>query len=72
MDSPRSSSGSPHRRNNMQNYSLDDSAEDPILSNGQQRAAGLGAIRRHETSPVLRTRLYRACHQASVRTIPST
>ncbi|KAL0050168.1 hypothetical protein WJX82_005668 [Trebouxia sp. C0006] len=37
MDSPRSSSGSPHRRNNMQNYSLDDSAEDPILSNGQQR-----------------------------------
>ncbi|KAL0042440.1 hypothetical protein WJX77_012491 [Trebouxia sp. C0004] len=68
MDSPRSSSGSPHRRNNMQNYSLDDSAEDPILSS----AAGLGAIRRHETCPVLRTRLYRACQQASVRKMPST
>lgn len=37
MDSPRSSPGSPHRRNNMQNYSLDDSPDDPTLSDVQQR-----------------------------------
>ena len=37
MESPRTGSASPHRRNNMQNYSLDDSPHDPILSDVQQR-----------------------------------
>ena len=37
MDSPRSGAKSPHRRNNMQNYSLDDAGDDHLLQNGQQR-----------------------------------
>lgn len=37
MESPRTRSASPHRRSNMQNYSLDDSPHNPILSDVQQR-----------------------------------
>ena len=37
MESPRTRSASPHRRSNMQNYSLDDSPHDPNLSDVQPR-----------------------------------